>query len=278
MDTSDSEFNYSSNVYCITLKESFLVYGETTTSSSEESLSQQCKDDIIQLSQFSYSSYMDSVQNGINTTLPYALGLCLPRSCNTTQDIQSALNTFMLTASVIAPPGVRTTTHCYAYGSSRNNEKWTAGPIIVLCVCVLIAIMVLVGTALELYRNEKYRALGESTSKESKPPLQQQPKDNSYCAKIFLSFSLVRNYRSFMNVSEYRKFGALDGIRSIGAIWIVIAHTFSSMLYSGVDNSSYIFKRETKKFSFQAIVADHHCSGSWFWFIDYSEYRQSTTF
>ncbi|EFA78370.1 hypothetical protein PPL_09021 [Heterostelium album PN500] len=260
-----------------------LIFCQSTDSSSATNQPSQCSTDIDLLASFSYSSYMDSMkmwmymgrspnelgnmeqclmlppnvthycvyQTSIvmeNMTLPYVVGLCFPKSCNTTDDVQSALNRLMMSSLIIAPPGSDTQTHFYTRDPPKKN--WTVGAGIVLGFCVLFAILVAIGTSLELIRSYMSKLMMIEESKEFM--------EGGTTVKLFLSFSLIKNCRAFMFLPESRSFDSLDGVRVLAAIWIVISHTGIFQLFPMSNDMEYFMAKGYKSYAYQAINSSQY--------------------
>ncbi|EFA78371.1 transmembrane protein NRF-6 [Heterostelium album PN500] len=199
----------------------------------------------------------------LNVSYPYMIGLCIPPSCNTTTDIEAALGEFILTMSIIAPVGDKGTSQSYCYSHiGQTYKSWTTGSGVMLGVCICFAMMVVIGTSMEYIRIQMSSAAkkdefeGLLDGSRRSPLKVDYESSNSIIASIFLSFSLIHNYRSFIgSQSTKRHFDALDGIRTVSTMWVVLGHSLLFSLSPGLDNIQYVFGTVRTFFSFQALPA-----------------------
>ncbi|GAM21666.1 hypothetical protein SAMD00019534_048410, partial [Acytostelium subglobosum LB1] len=220
-------------------------------------------------------------QSSINNQYSYMIGVCFPPSCNTTDDLSAAIMMMASNAQILVFPGNNSVSQCYNNYNNVTVKSWTAGSIIMLCVCVFFAMIVLVGTALEYFKSP-----GESTSKsinfnqynnmeKDSIPLMESYQRNidmpsksndsnhtwSTFESIFVAFSLISNIKSFSRIvvpSSGNRFDALDGIRTFATCWVVLGHSLQYAMSPGMDNASYVFKEIYPRFTFQVIPSGEY--------------------
>ncbi|EGG18284.1 RING zinc finger-containing protein [Cavenderia fasciculata] len=284
------------------------------SSSSSASISPQCETDLYDLSKLKYPSSFEIIEasgkgffdlgnydnclslpsnvsqycavttdNGFVTALA---ALCLPSSCSET-DINMALQT-LINMTGMAPylneTGLGGEFEIYCYSGDHLTDKlpMTAGPIVMIILCSIIAAFVCAGTLAEyfLYTHkalskknqdtESYRISSNrndwerNQSKQEKEhnssinysSYQGEMKEASTPLQILLAFSLIQNYHSFTTSSSDKKhFDVLDGIRLLGTCWVVIGHNILFNINFGFDNLQTVLVNIVPSIPFQLIGA-----------------------
>ncbi|GAM20720.1 hypothetical protein SAMD00019534_038950 [Acytostelium subglobosum LB1] len=215
-----------------------------------------------------YQSTINVPDYGLYT---YVIGLCVPSSCNTTEDLSAAILEMLAVQVVFAYPGNETVSHCYNSYDNITVKSWTTGAKVMVGVCTFFGLMMAIGTIVE-YLSIKYpRGFKKSDETEAlldgfgmirengsgEPVNEQQPLgERSKFAAVFLAFSLISNYRSFtQGASSNRRFDALDGIRTLSTCWVLLGHSLLFSAQLGIDNISYVFTDVRQLFTFQALPA-----------------------
>ncbi|EGG18275.1 hypothetical protein DFA_03769 [Cavenderia fasciculata] len=256
--------------------------------SSSESISPQCETDLYALSKLKYPSSFESIllsnvsqycavttDNGFVTALA---ALCLPSSCSET-DINMALQT-LINMTGMAPYleeaglGGGFDIHCYSGDNLTDKLPMTAGPIVMIILCSIIAAFVCAGTIAEYYLythkaiakknqdTESYRISSNKNDDWEKNQInhnssyQGDMKEASTPLQILLAFSLIQNYHSFTTSSSDKKhFDVLDGIRFFGTCWVVIGHNILFNINFGYDNLQTVLVNIVPTVPFQLISA-----------------------
>eukprot|EP01132_Coremiostelium_polycephalum_P003997 gene3997-4998_t len=284
--------NYNKNLY----KSVVLQENGGSSSSDSNSISEQCGIELLKLltnqSQYSFQMGVSS-GNAMNDMgnfdycldLPknesqyclyqsslsgyiYYLGICIPAVC-TENDALNIINLGIQQSTLILPPYGNTDTVVHCYNKDRRSDKeWNKGTSTMVAFCSFFAGLVLVGTALEtiikyIIGSNKRNEESDRTPLLLNSSIEEQHLHNrvlsiekNVIARIFLSFSLVSNYNSYINSSSTKRyFDSLDGVRSLSMIWVVLGHSLLFLSNFGVDNVEYVVQTAKKFFAFQVIPA-----------------------
>ena len=163
----------------------------------------------------------------INTI--FTQGVCVPSVC-TEDDIRSL--------EMIEIPFKNTTKDLSGYKvhcGGHAQKEWTAGAVTMVVISTILALCVSIGTYLHLVPD------AASPDQQLRAPLlddsaEQQVRPRSCCERAFLVFSLKANAKALLERSPTRKYKALDGIRAISLLWIILAHTANFMTMPGLAN------------------------------------------
>ncbi|GAM25537.1 hypothetical protein SAMD00019534_087120 [Acytostelium subglobosum LB1] len=205
----------------------------------------------------------------MTSALMYTIGLCLPPSCKTTDEIIAAIQQLQQSAAVLVPVGNITNSHCYDNVEDETYKYWTTGAIVMLCVCVFFAFMVTIGTLMEAYfdydMKRKRHMVMDQFDELQQGLLDDEPNraydddhrpTPSMACRVFLAFSLITNYKSFFGgASSKSYFHPLDGIRTMSTCWVILGHSIIFTMFPGLDNLQYVWSIAREKLSFQVFVA-----------------------
>ncbi|EGG15024.1 hypothetical protein DFA_09846 [Cavenderia fasciculata] len=182
-------------------------------------------DQCLMLPNASYSVYDTEIKSERPKPVGvyrYLVGLCLPRSCDTDQDVIDAiplLPYFIPSANLsVREPVIK---H-YVPGHTTERDI-TPGSIVMMVVCSIIVLLVIIGTILDILVFSK----ATTATADNDHPHCRSRRINPTFKLIFLSFSLKNNLYYFSKIStptgEY--FGTMDGFRVLGMIWVILGHT-----------------------------------------------------
>lgn len=182
-------------------------------------------------------------------------GLCAPEAC-TTADVVLGMGA---TLRQIMPPlpaddpvmvALAATTDC----GSEQGFPWTAGTWAVLDVCMVLAVLVFVGTAIDLLHGGWWG--------------RQQEPGMAWGKELLLAFSFPRNWRRLMQPSraggtardEKRgRTAALDGMRSLSMFWVIFGHAWVFAYFiTGFSNATTAIAGTFLPMTPDGKVSTHH--------------------
>ena len=236
-----------------------------------------------------------TVSSNASVTIPVEIGVCFPSSCdakdfydlfligsdeafysNSFTDINVITYTVNVTATI-----EYTEPHC-----PRRDLKWTNSSIMVLTLCVLLIILVIIGTTvdlslwliddilpkLNLSEMEQQNTMKYSTTCEVKHSInEEKPLINAknktfqiltdkrgieFLKDLVLSFSLYKTIPAIMATHQPASaVTSINGIRVISMFWIILGHTFAwGMGYGpGFANIQEVSETVQNRFLFQFV-------------------------
>eukprot|EP01133_Synstelium_polycarpum_P007907 gene7907-9283_t len=137
----------------------------------------------------------------------------------------------------------------------------TTGSIGMATVCCAFALIVLISTLFEYILTIRAKVTTKQDDQYDhllggyQPPPRQP---HTTAVRSLLCFSLVSNYKSFVDIGSNGKkghFPALDGIRTISNCWVIMGHSLLFMMSLGLDNEAYLLQSIRTFFSFQSLTA-----------------------
>ncbi|XP_068723765.1 nose resistant to fluoxetine protein 6-like [Montipora capricornis] len=220
-------------------------------------------------------------------SLPISWGLCAPLACNET-DIPLFVNELI----EVFLPTLRIKWGKYSSLHCAHPSKWTTGPIITLVICGIIAYLCLVGTLVDLcliqqtwkfwftlenVRNEshlpskerqdwgdannEYTPLVHSNVPDSKSELvsdvhliQPSVQERGFFVRFLLCFSITRNTSKIMDCSvPPGAITSVNGVRVLSLWWIILGHTYTAIVTSGILNDILLGLNIVHRFTFGTI-------------------------
>ncbi|CAB3222560.1 unnamed protein product [Arctia plantaginis] len=147
-----------------------------------------------------------STDVGFLSALSLNLAICLPKVCSA----NNALDTF-----------VNITDLGFHYEERfcrlPNDKPWVAGDYVAIAIFSLIGLLSILSTAYDV----RYNIF-----------LQKDPKKVN---KLYQSFSVYNNTNRLLTITPVPgAIECLDGIRSFAMMWVIIGHTFSTQIGSGI--------------------------------------------
>lgn len=175
----------------------------------------------------------DATQHCIlGTSLSLPLGLCLPGPGVCSED--DIMKIFNSTSFGNKTSGLVKEITC----GYHNESELTTGPIVMISIVGALLALVIAGTFIDAMRAwRRSRILGVEA-----PLIEPNSTDDGgawlrehtpFWKKLILAFSLFATTKVLLQRSASRKYKALDGIRSISLLWIILAHTYNFMLFVG---------------------------------------------
>jgi len=172
------------------------------------------------------------------------LGLCLPATCsaNEVNDLWYALTDAIGTAATLDISAMASfTTTC-----GEQSVGWDAGTVIMVIICFLIALLVLLATAVEAMK---------PAAADSESNAQEAAKNNAYQSmsaanqmllqyqstlgmRLLGCFSLFKNIKKFGEIRSGTATSCLDGVRTMSMCWVVMGHTLLWPLTSNLPGYS----------------------------------------
>ncbi|XP_072048227.1 O-acyltransferase like protein-like [Amphiura filiformis] len=241
-----------------------------------------------------------SINIGINASslgLPIPLqlryGVCVPDVCSENDIIQEVDNLTMLIPpeyrllDLATPMFADSPVNCQDF----PQRPYDAGFICFTVFCLILAIMMLSGAALDVFQKYKkrkmikdsklrssshqsYGSTGETNKlatktsiEESKPLLDCEVKNiesssadiaglkPSRLQEVVLCFAFNRNISKLLDTSigQSQSIGCLHGIRVISLTWVALGHTIIFGVMAGIENPSEPFEKLLPSFFFQAV-------------------------
>ena len=189
--------------------------------------------------------------------LSWTAGLCVPKHC-TPRDIAIALNTTEV---------FRVDEHSFSCTDTKR-PAYSPGSIVMILVCVLFALLVSLGTAvdkiLELvsYSSHKKDHIvindsgpngQDSGSGEKLPLLGTEVKKPLKCHEFITAFSLYKTLPTLIATKQPASvITSLNGLRVMSMFWVILGHAYVWTFF-GMDNPVEVASM-VKRFSFQAVV------------------------
>ena len=249
------------------------------------------------------------VSSNASVTIPVEIGMCFPSSC----DAKDFYNLFLIGSdetfysnsftdiNVITYTVIVTATIEYREPLCPWRDlKWTNSSIMVLTVCVLLIILVIIGTTvdvslwliddilpkLNLSETEQQNTMTYSTTCEVKHSINKEEPlmiaeskiiQNSndkrgikFLKDIILSFSLYKTIPAIMATHQPASaVTSINGIRVISMFWIILGHTFAAGIGYGNISASFANIQEVsetvqKRFLFQLVDSFNYSVDSLF--------------
>ena len=236
-----------------------------------------------------------TVSSAASVTIPVEIGMCFPSSCNAMDFYNLFSNVAFYSKSVIDINAIT-----YAVNVMASMEytavlcpwrdlRWTNSSIAVLTVCVLLIVLVIIGTTvdaslwligdvlpkLHLPETEPQKAVTYPTTcncevkhsiNEDEPHAKHKPKTSQtvtekhfveFIKDLMLSFSLYRTIPAIMATHQPASaVTSINGIRVISMFWIILGHTFALgnlHPHYGFKNIQEISETVYKHFFFQVV-------------------------
>ena len=244
--------------------------GDYQECNSIESIFNNFTDHIFKGRYFSVAIFRNGgpVING----LPLMIGVCLPNSCYKsdaralTEVAFAPLSRFNLSVGFVV---------------EDVHQPYDAVAIVTFVISGIIGILILLGTAFEIFsmvNNEatekklsflnsepKYGALPSNDSHETEVTglLSKDTVQNRYSyissskdklIGFLLCFSFIRNTKKLLNTSTAKgPLACLNGLRVISMWWVIQGHTYAFIIYI-LDNPLYAQSTITERFTFQPIL------------------------
>ena len=203
------------------------------------------------------------------TGMPYVLkwGICLPKDCDVhafaeAGQLENLSRVVSLGAYKFVPIEAVTLT-------TDPNPPLTDLSIAFIVVASVIFLFVIVGTLYDYWitkmENQKrkeqdvekiplMRGDGEIQEERGEP---EEPKRSTgivILTGILLGFSMIRNFANFTEVKiRDKRTAALDGFRVFCILWVVVAHTYLMLIFTGVSNPVDVRPDIQTRFLFQFI-------------------------
>ena len=213
-----------------------------------------------------YLQLSPAVQPIIITPLPIRWGMCVPRSCDST-DLQYFLNiTNTYLHNIINDTSLNIAANYDDVEITTSKTRpLTSGAVAMIVVCAVFLALALVGSAAEmgekyLPRKSEIFLLDRSSEEpsESSPLIHTNSSISSSLKKSLeyvTAFSLFKNVKIILSTHQPPSvITSLNGIRVISMFWIIIHHT-KDMFYisNAFTNPLYLFKYIEIRFSSQVI-------------------------
>lgn len=207
------------------------------------------------------------------------VGLCAPKAC-TTADVLLGMGESLRQIMPPLPPddpvlvALAAKTDC----GSEEGYPWTNGTWAVLGVCATLAVLVLVGTAVDMLNGNMGWWRG-----------QQEP-GRAGGKEVLLAFSLTRNWSRLVrpgraaataasgtaqDTKEMGRTAALDGVRAFSIFWVILGHVWVfAFTITGFSNAATALagtilpltpdgKAIAPPRHHTATIADHGFLGTW---------------
>ena len=235
-----------------------------------------------------------TVSSNASVTIPVEIGMCFPSSCDAKDFYDLFLigsdeafysNSFTDINVITYTVNVTATTEFTEPLCPWRDLKWTNSSIMVLTVCVLLIILVIIGTTvdlslwiiddilqkLNLSETEQQNTMTYSASCEVKHSInEEEPLINAksnltdkqgikFLKDLILSFSLYKTIPAIMATHQPASaVTSINGIRVISMFWIILGHTFAlEMRYRNIGasfaNIQEVFETVQKRFLFQLV-------------------------
>ena len=249
---------------------------------------------------FPFDVTITSSNASVTIQVPFEFGMCFPSSC----DAKDFYDLFFIDSdevfyskSFIDVNAMNYTMNVMA--SIKYTEPscpwrdldWSNSSIIVLTVCVLLIVLVIIGTMIDvsfwfineilpkLYLSEiepiePPETIPSSTSCEVKHSINEdeplidakpKPKTSQSVAKkrfiefvkdVILSFSLYKTVPAIMATHQPASaITSINGMRVLSMFWVILGHTYGwGMLYNVVANSKEVGETFPRRFLFQLVI------------------------
>ena len=228
-----------------------------------------------------------------SVTIPVEIGMCFPSSCdakdfhNLFSNVAFYSKTFIDINTITYTIDVTASIEHTALLCPWRDLRWTNSSVAVLTVCVLLIVLVIIGTVVDMSlwliddilsklhvvpETEPQKAITHSTTCEVKHSINEdeshtkhKPKTSQtmsgkwyfeFIKDLMLSFSLYKTIPAIMTTHQPASaVTSINGIRVISMFWIILGHTFSlGMQYHyGFINIQEISESVHKHFLFQII-------------------------
>lgn len=187
-------------------------------------------------------------------------GICVPNSCNE----ENLAEAMIQVGGIFQLPKIFNVTEEMMHCGDHQHNLGSGGTVILL-VCVLLIILVIAATSFDMLNAKRTQRLStrhgltqplnedqsrgtlQSQNKtlleEQKSPtdFSEEDEDLSFLERCLVAFSVRRNWATLMHRPPARKYKALDGIRSISLIGVIIAHSANFTLMVGFTNPMDIY-------------------------------------
>ena len=235
-----------------------------------------------------------TVSSNASITIPVKIGMCFPSSC----DAMDFYDLFSNVAFCRSKSFIDINAITYAVNVTASMEytavlcpwrdfRWTNSSIAVLTVCVLLIVLVIIGTMvdvslwligdvlpkLHLPETEPQKAVTYPTScevkhsiNEDEPHAKHKPKTSQtvtekrfveFMKDLMLSFSLYKTIPAIIATDQPASaVTSINGIRVISMFWIILGHTFAwgnLHPYYGFTNTQKISETVYKHILFQIV-------------------------
>jgi len=196
------------------------------------------------------------------------LGLCRPAECSQ-GEIKGSIAPMALQLG-LSDYGVE----CHKAGDPLPRVEWSGGKIAALILFVLLLLLMVIGTSLELqklWRVPELASEAPARTSGSRPRLMSRA--SRTIKDIVGAWSLVRNIASFAKTRPHRAdegahLVALDGLRVVSTLWVILGHTVIWPLLSvQYENAGMILPplgRLTKVW-FQIVPGGYFAVDTFFW-------------
>lgn len=217
-------------------------------------------------------------------------GICIPRNCTPKDvfDIVYSLNPLLPTGMVFFVNYTSNGNPLY-YCTQQGDTPYSAGAIVMLCICAIFVLLVLVGSAYHLayeYYEEHLEDREELSpvhtpnidpqAQETEPLLKSttsQKPTNIAIARLktflhegMIGFSLYKTIPTL--ISTYQPPSAitsLNGMRVISMFWVILGHTYFFLFaLSGFKNMTMLLLDFAPRFSAQPILNGFYSVDSFF--------------
>ena len=241
-----------------------------------------------------------SSNTSVTIRAPFEFGMCFPSSCDAKDfydlffidsDEVSYSKSFIDVNAMNYTMNVMASIEYTEPSCPWRDLDWSNSSIIVLTVCVLLIVLVIIGTMTDvsfwfineilpkLYLSEiepiePPETIPSSTSCEVKHSINEdeplinakhKPKASQSVAEkrfiefvkdVILSFSLYKNVPAIMATHQPASaITSINGIRVIGMLWVILGHTFLfERLQDVMANSKEAFETAPRHFLFQLVV------------------------
>ncbi|XP_072044138.1 O-acyltransferase like protein-like [Amphiura filiformis] len=233
---------------------------------------------------------VNSSSLGLRVPLQLKYGVCVPNVCSEDEIIRNIdnLTQFIPTEyrflDLVTPINADTPVNCQDF----PQRSYDAGFICFTVFCLILAILMLSGAALDVFQKYKkrkmindsklrsssypsYGSTGETNNAADAPlgedePLMDRAKNvessrsetggsqPGMLQEVLLCFAFNRNISKLLDttVGQSQSIGCLHGIRVISITWVALGHTFGFSVMSGIENPDLIVNT-LPSFFFQAV-------------------------
>ncbi|XP_037294350.1 nose resistant to fluoxetine protein 6 [Manduca sexta] len=153
-----------------------------------------------------------------NSLVPFniTMGVCIPHTCTTEQVVEYFITRYVPVLNL---------TYSEFFCRLPNDKPFTAADYTVIVIFSVLGVITIISTSYDIYNTLILK------------------RNRSEINRLYQSFSVYTNTRRLVTfIQEPGSLDCVDGIRTLSMLWVVLGHTYTSIMFVGVHNTKYILE------------------------------------